>query len=230
VDKQSNYPGSAPRSDLDAYKPNLEAITAKKPDLVISYYDANNLVSGLEKLKVPVVLLPAAASLDEAYGQITLLGKATGHTDAADKLVATMKAGIADAVARMPKPAKPLRYYYEVSPDGYTVTSRTFVGGLYGLFGLTNIADSAKGSGDYPQLSAEEVVKANPDLIFLADVKCCQQNLASVATRPGWRTLTAVHSGVVTLDDDVASRWGPRVVDLARAVSDAVAGAARRSG
>jgi iron complex transport system substrate-binding protein len=221
VDKLSDYPSSAPRGDLDAYKPNVEAIAAKKPDLVVVYSDTNNVVAGLEQLKVPVLLLKAATSLDDAYGQISLLGKATGHAAAADKLVSDMKSQIADVVAKAPK--KPLSYFHELSADGYTVTSKTFVGQVYGLFGLRNVADTAGGAGDYPQLSAEKVVAADPDLIFLADTTCCQQNAATVAARPGWATVKAVRNGnVVMLDDSVASRWGPRVVDLVKAVAAAV--------
>jgi iron complex transport system substrate-binding protein len=221
VDKLSDFPASAPRSDIDAYKPNVEAIAAKKPDLVIVYDDTNNVVSGLEQLKVPVLLLKAATSLDDAYGQISLLGRATGHTAEAAKLVGDMTSQIADVVAKTPK--KPLSYFHELSADGYTVTSKTFDGQVYGLFGLRNVADAAGGAGDYPQLSAEKVIAADPDLIFLADTTCCQQSAATVAARPGWGTLKAVRNGnVVALDDSVASRWGPRVVDLVKAVAAAV--------
>jgi iron complex transport system substrate-binding protein len=221
VDKLSDYPATAPRADLDAYKPNVEAIAAKKPDLVIVYDDTNNVVAGLEQLKVPVLLLRAATSLDDAYGQITLLGRATGNTALADKVVGDMKSQIADIVAKTPK--KPLSYFHELSADGYTVTSKTFDGQVYGLFGLRNIADAAGGAGDYPQLSAEKVIAADPDLIFLADTTCCQQSAATVAARPGWGSLRAVRNGnVVALDDSVASRWGPRVVDLVKAVAAAV--------
>ena len=64
---------------------------------------------------------------------------------------------------------------------------------------------------------------ADPDLIFLADTKCCAQTAAAIAERPSWETLTAVSTGrIVELDDDVASRWGPRIVDFLRAIVDAV--------
>jgi len=230
VDKLSDYPASAPRTDIDAFKPSVETIAARKPDLVIVYDDTNNVVAGLEQLKVPVLVLKAASSLDDAYGQISLLGQATGHTAEADKLVGDLKSQIADVVAKTPK--KSLSYFHELSADGYTVTSRTFDGQVYGLFGLRDIADLSagggfSGAGDYPQLSAEKVIAADPDLIFLADTTCCQQSAATVAARPGWSTLRAVRNGnVVALDDSVASRWGPRVVDLVKAVAAAVQKAA----
>ncbi|QUQ71786.1 ABC transporter substrate-binding protein [Kutzneria sp. CA-103260] len=221
VDKYSDYPASAPRGDLDSTKPSVEAIAAHKPDLVAVSADSNGVVAGLTQLKIPVLVLPAATAVDGVYEHISLLGKATGHTAEADKLVGDMKSQIADAVAKAPK--KSLTYFHEISPDGYTETSKTFIGQVYSLFGLRNVADSAGGTGDYPQLSAEKVIAADPDLIFLADTTCCQQSAATVAARPGWSTLRAVHNGnVVALDDSVASRWGPRVVDLVKAVAAAV--------
>jgi iron complex transport system substrate-binding protein len=107
------------------------------------------------------------------------------------------------------------------------VTSSTFIGRIYALLGLRNVADAVGAdSSDYPQLSPEYIIEANPDLIFLADTKCCRQSAATVATRPGWDRIAAVrHGNVVELDDDIASRWGPRIVDLVRAVARAVGSA-----
>ena len=87
-----------------------------------------------------------------------------------------------------------------------------------------NLADAGNDTNAYPQLSAETIIKANPDLIFLADTKCCGQSATTVAARPGWDALTAVkNGGVIALDDDIASRWGPRVVDLQRIIVEAAA-------
>jgi iron complex transport system substrate-binding protein len=92
---------------------------------------------------------------------------------------------------------------------------------------MTNVADAADADGSkggYPQLSVEALIKANPDMIFLADSKCCAQTVATVQARKGWADVTAVKTGqIVALDDDIASRWGPRVVDLAQSIADAVA-------
>ncbi|MCP2166349.1 iron complex transport system substrate-binding protein [Goodfellowiella coeruleoviolacea] len=223
VDNQSNYPEQAPRTDLSGYTPNIEAITGYNPDLVIASNDTEQLVASLEKVKVPVLLLPSPHNLDELYAEVTALGKATGHLTEAEDLVRTMRSDIDKIVKDTPKPAKQLTYYHELDPQLYSATSRTFIGQIYGLFGLVNVADAAGGTGDYPQLSPEHVINANPDLVFLADTKCCGQDAAAVAARPGWQSVTAVRdNGVVALNDDIASRWGPRVVDLVRTVSDAV--------
>ena len=126
------------------------------------------------------------------------------------------------AVRSVPASRRHLRVYHELDPTYYTATSNTFIGSIYKLFGFKDIADGAdtSSSGGYPQLSGEYIVQQNPQLIVLADTKCCQQTLATVAARPGWNTIAAVkHGRVVGIDDDVASRWGPRIVQFARAVA-----------
>ena len=219
VDSNSNYPKGAPRTELSAYEPNLEAIAGYKPDLVVYSDDPGDLAAGLGKLAIPALQQPAAKTLDDTYAQLDQLGRATGHLTEAAQLATTMRAEIAKIAAA--KPAHQLTYYHELDKNLYTATSRTFIGQLYAQLGLKNIADAAdKDAGGYPQLSAEYIVKADPDLIFLADTKCCGQTAGTVAARDGWDDLTAVKTGgVVELDDDVASRWGPRVVDFLKTVA-----------
>ena len=227
VDEVSNYPADAPKTDLSGFKPNAEVIAAKNPDLVVLSDDLNKIVDQLGALKIPVFQTPAATDLGKTYTEIDELGRLTGHTSEAAALTEQMKAEIDKIVKSVPARTAPLSYYYELDPTLYTVTSKTFIGSIFGLFGMTNVADAADpdgSKGGYPQLSQEALVKANPDMIFLADTKCCKQSAATVAARTGWSQLTAVKSAqVVALDDDVASRWGPRVVDLVQSVADAVA-------
>jgi iron complex transport system substrate-binding protein len=224
VDEQSDYPPDAPKTDLSGLTPNVEAISNHNPDLVVISDDTDNLVASLKAIKVPVLAIPAAKTLDDVYAGMQAIGKATGHADEAADLVERTKSDLDKIVADTPKPATALTYYHELDTTLYSATSKTFIGQVYSLFGLTNIADPADvDAGGYPQLSNEAILQADPDLIFLADVQCCDQNAGTVAARPGWSTLKAVKNGnVVELDDDLASRWGPRVVDLARSVADAV--------
>ncbi|WCN81874.1 ABC transporter substrate-binding protein [Micromonospora sp. LH3U1] len=227
VDDQSNYPADVPKSDLSAFQPNAEAIAGKNPDLVVLSDDRNKIVEQLGKLKIPVYQTPAATTLEDSYRQITELGTLTGHADQGTDVATRMKDDIAKLVKDLPQRTEKLTYFHELGPELYSATSKTFIGSLYGQIGLTNIADPADADGKsagYPQLSQEFIVKANPDFVFLADSKCCQQNGDSVKARSGWAGLTAVKNNqVVALDDDVASRWGPRVVDLLRVIIDAVA-------
>ena len=89
------------------------------------------------------------------------------------------------------------------------------------LLGLKDIADGADKTGSgYPKLSAEYIVAASPDLVVLADTTCCGQTAAKVKARPGWSSISAVtHGGIVGVSDDIASRWGPRIVEFMRAVA-----------
>jgi len=227
VDDQSDYPAGAPKTDLSGFKPNAEAIAAKNPDLVVLSDDIDKIVDQLGKLKIPVLLTPAATSMDDSYREIGELGSLTGHQAEAEALHQQMTTRIDTIVKGVPARAKPLSYYYELDPTLYSVTSKTFIGSIFTMVGMTNVADAADptgAKGGYPQLSAEALIKSNPDTIFLADSKCCKQSAQTVAARAGWNTITAVKAGqIFPLDDDIASRWGPRTVDLVRSVADAVA-------
>ncbi|WFE59108.1 ABC transporter substrate-binding protein [Micromonospora sp. WMMD712] len=227
VDDQSNYPPDAPKTDLSGFQPNAEAIAGKSPDLVVLSNDTNKIVDQLTTLKIPVLVTPAATTLEDSYRQLADLGTLTGHPDEAADVVTRMKDDIAKLTKDLPQRSAKLTYYHELGPELYSATSRTFIGSIYALAGLENIADAADAdgkNGGYPQLSQETIVKANPDFVFLADTKCCKQSPETVKARSGWAGVTAVKNNqVVALDDDIASRWGPRVVDLLRAVVDAVA-------
>jgi iron complex transport system substrate-binding protein len=231
VDSYSTYPPKAPRTKLSGYEPNVEAIANYRPDLVVVAEDTSHIVAQLGELGVPVLVEPAAPNLSAAYGEIEQLGEATGHLEGARRAVAKMRRQIAAVVASVPKPRKPLSVYHELDQTYYSATSHTFIGQIYKLLGLTNIADEAKGSGEYPQLSAEYVIASDPDLIVLADTVCCKQSAATVAARPGWDKIAAVRDGdVVPVDDSIASQWGPRIVLFVRKVADAVKGLEEQSG
>jgi iron complex transport system substrate-binding protein len=223
VDDQSDYPKNAPRTKLSGFTPNVEAIAGYKPDLVVASFDPKGLVAALRKLRITVVLHPAASTLTDAYRQIDQLGKLTGQRRQAGSLVVRMQKRIREIVASA-KPRRSLSVYHELGPDFYSATSATFVGRVYRLFGLANVADAADTtSSGYPQLSPEYIISRNPDLIVLADSVCCAQTPATVAARPGWSRIAAVRTGsVVRVDDSIASRWGPRIVNFVRAVATAL--------
>jgi iron complex transport system substrate-binding protein len=219
VDNQSDYPKRAPRTSLSGYTPNVEAIANYRPDLVVLEFDPGDTAAGLRKLGIRVLIQSTAKDLAGAYAQIRTLGTVTGHRKAAAALVKRMKRQIAAAVASAPK--RRLTVYHELTPDFYSATSSTFIGRIYRLFGLRNIADAADSAGSgFPKLSAEYIVSANPSVIVLADTRCCGQNAAAVRSRPGWSSIRAVRTGAIaSVDDSVASRWGPRIVSFVRAVA-----------
>ena len=230
VDVLSDYPESAPVTQLDGFNPNVEAIAGYEPDLVVMSYDPGDVVAGLAALGVESLVQSAAFSLDDVYAQIGGLGAAAGRRAEAEALAAEMRTAIDDLVAGAAAAGAGLTYYHELDSSYYSVTASTFVGGIYSLFGLENIADAADPDGSafgYPQLSDEYIIDADPDLIFLADTVCCGQDASTAAARPGWDGLSAVANGnVVELDDDIASRWGPRLVDFVAAIAAALNGAA----
>jgi iron complex transport system substrate-binding protein len=219
VDSLSTYPAevSSKVTKISAYEPSVEAILAYEPDVVLISNDMNKITEQLESIssrKITVWTGAAAASIDDVYKQINELGELTGRSAEASALVADMTKRI-DAVVPDVAPAIAYSVYYELDNTYYSVTSNTFVGALLKQFGMVSIADGVQEGNDYPQLSAEAIVKADPAIIFLADTKCCQQSAATVKARAGWSGISAVKdNNIIELDDDVASRWGPRIVDL----------------
>jgi iron complex transport system substrate-binding protein len=225
VDSLSNYPpeAEAVRTDLSAYEPNVEAISAFEPDLVVIADDFTGLTEQLDAIGIPVWEGLAPASLDDVYEQIADLGMRIGRIDEAAEVVGMMRSAVETILGQSPGLDLGLTYYHELDDTYYSVTSNTFVGGLYSLFGLRNIADVSEGTSDYPQLSAEFIVSQDPDLVFLADTVCCGVTAESVGARPGWGELSAVRNGLVfEMNDDLASRWGPRIVDYLWAISEAL--------
>jgi iron complex transport system substrate-binding protein len=231
VDDQSTYPSAAPVTKLSGFQPNVEAIAGYTPDLVVAAEDTGGLVAGLTALKVPTLVEPAAKDLNGTYAQLSELGTATGQRAGAGSVVSRIRSDVASVVASVSKPARRITVYHELDDTYYSATSRTFIGQVYTLLGIQNIADRATGAApDYPQLSSEFVVSANPDLIVLADSRCCRQTLQTVAARPGWGAISAVRAGqVVGVDDDIASHWGPRIVDFMRQVAPHVSQLERRA-
>ncbi len=237
VDKDSNFPTKGlPSKRIDSLNPSVEAVIgickststhpSTKPDLVVISYDANQIKEKLTAVGIKVVEQDAPSNLSGALAQIRQLGSLTGHVASADALATSIKTTIAKDVASIPShKGKTLTGYYELDPTFYSLTSSTFVGSLLKSLGVVNIADAKNTTADagYPQLSSEYIVSANPKIIFLADTVCCKATQSSLAKRPGFASIAAVADhDVVGLNDDVASRWGPRLGLLMNQLTTAV--------
>jgi len=228
VDQYSNFPSGVPKTGLSGLTPNIEAIAKYNPSLVIASQNTGGLASGLAKLGVPVLIESAVATIDAVYAQIGQIGQVTGHATQAASVVAGMKTQIAAAVRQAGRGHAGLTYYWELSANPfYSATSATFIGQVVGLFGLKNIADAASKptDGGYPELTQEYIVTAKPQVIFLADNQASDggQTPAVVGKRPGWSGIPAVRDNeVIGLNDDVASRWGPRLPELVAEIAQAV--------
>ncbi len=227
VDDLSNFPDEAASKmrGLSAFEPNVEAIAGIEPDLVVTDGTNPDFLAQLDSLGIAHYEAMAATDFDDVYDQIEQLGALTGHIGEAAELVSEMQTEVEAVKAELPELAAPLTYYHELDPTLYSVSSDTFIGSVYTELGLVNIVDSSdEDLGAYPQLSAEFIVDADPDLIFLACTKYCGETVETLATRPGWENLTAVtNAGVIEMDDDIASRWGPRMVEYLALAGAAVA-------
>ena len=206
VDDQSNYPPEVLEKphDLSGYQPNVEAIAALQPDLVLIADNSSGLSKQLDSLGLRTWVGEAPASFDGIYDQIEQLGALTGHVGEAAELVSKMQADIDVAIKTAPQPAEPLTYYHELDNTYYSITENTFIGQVYSLFGLRSIADFQEVSSDYPQLSAEAIISANPDFIFLADgtstpattkhgsrLAPCRSSAPACTSTPNWHRLAS---------------------------------------
>ncbi len=214
-DNYSDCPDAAAAlPHIDSFNISLEAITAQQPDLVILGFTAgSDIMTGLQGAGLTVMTLPAPSDIAGVYNQIQLLGEATGHSGEADNLITNMVdqvQSISSAVAGATAPS----VYHEVDNTYYSAGPGSFIDDLYQTLGATNIAES---SGEaYPQLSAEAIIAANPDVIILAD-EDAGESAATVAQRPGWDVIKAVTDNrVYTVDPDILSRPGPRIIDALR--------------
>ena len=225
VDTNSDHPPEAPVTDLTGFQPNLEAIAAYQPDLVIISWDPGGLEDGLAALGIPVLIQPPALHLDDAYQQMRRLGEAAGRRAEAEELVASLQEQIAELVEDHGAAGRGLTYYHEVDNTYFSAASGTFIGGVYALFGLASIADAADETGSgYPQLSVEYILEADPDIIFFGCALWCGTTAENISERPGWSGLAAVESGsLIEVDDDLSSRWGPRLIEFVRLIAESLA-------
>jgi iron complex transport system substrate-binding protein len=215
VDSFSTYPSDAPRTKLSAFEPNVEAIAKYRPDVVVTSQNVDHIGTQLAALHIPMLYDGAPSDLSGAYAQILQLGQVTGHASQAAALVRQMQRRVASIVASVKKEKPPITVYHELTQNGYSASSKTFIGQIYRLLGLKNIADAAARTSVYPQLSDEYIIASNPELIVLADTVCCGQTAKTVAARPGWKNITAVRAGdILAVNDTIASEWGPRIIDF----------------
>ena len=220
VDAYSYYPPQAPVTDLSGWDPNVEAVLAYEPDLVLISNDANDLVAAMEAVGVDVLLSPAPADLEGGYGAVADIGTAVGRADEAAALVADLRVEIEAALASAPD--SPIRIYHELGETHFSASSNSFIGAVYAAMGAVNIADEADADGTgFPQLTEEYIVNADPELIVITDQGSYTAD--DVAARPGWGEVSAVRNGnIVVVDADIASRWGPRLPQFITAVAAAL--------
>lgn len=227
VDEYSTSPANAPRTSLSGFETDAESYLSFHPDLVVLAQSQGDVVAQLQSLHVAVLVLGPATTAADSYGQFETLGTATGHAAGAASEVSSIRSRLAAIAAAVSTKAKGQTYYQELDPTFYSAASHTFIGALYGRLGMVNVADTAASSAgtQYPQLSPEYLLKANPDYVFLADSQCCSANASTFAARPGFSALKAVRlHHVFAIPDPIASQWGPSMVEFLQMVANDVTG------
>lgn len=195
---------------------NAEAIVNLKPDLVLAAeINTSEQVKTLEDLGLTVYYLANPKDLPGMYENLLLVAKMTGHTLETANLVETLKARVTTIEEKLTSVTEKPSVFYELdSTDAnapYTIGPGTFMDLLIRMAGGTNIGAAL--DSPWVQLSLEELLVQDPDLIILGDSNY-GVTIESVAARAGWADLTAVQEGrVYPFNDDLVSRPGPRLVD-----------------
>ena len=214
VDNLSNYPNEAPISDISAYDPNVEAISLLNPDLVILSYNIKNLKTALKKIGIETIYLPAPLNFEDILDQIDYLGQKTGNEDKAKKLISKMKSKM-KTLQKLRENEPTTKIYHELDPNYYSPSKFSFIGDIYQKLNYKNVANKADITNlGYPKLSPELIISENPDLIILPGKD--NKYVENVKSRPGWNYIKAVKKNNFLLtNNDIASRWGPRILNFA---------------
>lgn len=207
-------------------KYNLEEVAKLQPDLILaSPLTSPEDLKSLQEITSSVYVLPNPKDLEEMYANLVLVGTLTGHEAEAEKLVADLRGrakAVLDKVAGVTE--KPTVFYELDATDPakpWTAGSGTFIDMLIGMAGGVNIGASLQ--GEYAQISQEELIVKDPQVIFLGDALYGGITPESVAARPGWDGISAVKNNrVLTINDDLVSRPGPRMVDGLEALATAL--------
>ena len=206
----------------DFVGPNLEAIAALDPDVVLLTTGVQaDVVTQLEALGASVVAIDPQ-SLDDVYDAIEMVGAVIGETEAAADTVASMELQVDDIAERVE--GAPVRCFLEIAQDPlFTAGSGTLLNDLIEHAGGENVVTEA----GYVAYSVEQLVQADP-AVYLATMGS-MSDPSDIVGRPGFSALTAVASErVYLLDDNLVSRPGPRVAEgilqIARALHPDVFG------
>ena len=183
-------------------------------------FDFNGIIDGLEALNLNYVLLPPARNFDEVYTQIMEIGNLINKSEESIDLVSEMENDVAEIIENFS--AQNVKVFHEIGYTYgiYTVNENSFIGEIYNLLGVDNIANFKEdpfGSG-YPEFSEEEILMANPNLIIVGHSDYLNKDLS---TRVGWEEITAIQSGnLFFLDENLANNWGTNTVDLLNTLSE----------
>jgi len=225
VTKYCNYPAEAQSREqiggFSAKTISVEKIVALKPDVVVAGDESHQpVIDALVDLNIPVIALKAA-TFEDVYRNVELVGQITGHDEQAREVVAGMRQrvdAVAAKVAGIPQAERPSVFWEVFDEPLMTAGPSTFIGQMIDLAGGVNVfADVTE---EYPEVSAEEVVQRNPAVIMGPDSHADKLTPELIAQRPGWQGIAATQAGrIVLIDGDIASRPGPRLPEALEAIA-----------
>lgn len=196
---------------------DTETIVALQPDLVLaSPLTAAEQVQGLRDLGLTVFVLPNPLTFDDLYTNLLTVATLTGKTEQAEKLIAELKQRVQSVEEKLAGIEQRPLVFYEIDgtdPNApYTAGPNTFIDMLITKAGGINFGRELQ--GEWVQVSLEEILRRDPDMILLGDAIWGGVTVESVAARTGWGELSAVkNQRVYPFDDNIVSRPGPRLVD-----------------
>lgn len=220
VSNLDDYPEEAKsKPKMGDLQGNAESIIAAAPDIVFAGLSLNTKsVARLNELKLNL-FQTNPKTIDEAIDRVTLFGLLLDRQEQAEKVVAEMKKEkqqVVDALKSL-KPEQKKKVYIEFSP-GWTVGKGEYLDDMITLAGGVNVASDLQG---WKQISEENIIQANPDVIFFA--KAVPELEKTIRGRSGWDKIAAIRDGkVIGLDDNLLARPGPRItkalVDMAKSL------------
>ncbi|HEU4829897.1 MAG TPA: helical backbone metal receptor [Gemmatimonadales bacterium] len=217
-----DYPEAAGRiPDLgDGMNPNLEAVVAARPDLVVLYHSGQNdaAAARLRGLGIPAIQVRSDL-LADVPRLAQLFGALTGRAGAADSLRRSFDRDLEAATEAAPAdPPSVFLLVWDEPP--MTVGRGSYLSELIERAGGINAyADLPTSSG---QISVESAAARDPDVILTLS-----ETIPAFALRPEWQVVEAVRERrFVRIAGSEFSRPGPRSPGAIRQLAAALAGAA----
>ena len=223
VSDYSDYPPeAATRPKVGYIRVDIERVIGYNPDLVLATGAQRQQVTPQLRQRGLKVITLDPKNLENVFDNILLVGRATGQTAAAEKLVADLKARVKQIESGVRQAGTRPRVFFELDKSLFTVGPGSFIHDLIVRAGGENIAGDA--DRPYPQLSLEVLLQRDPEVIIITDIgQYGGETPESVRARPGWQSVSAVRNNrVVPINPDLVNRPGPRIVDGFEAIARAL--------
>ena len=222
VDDFSDEPAEASKIDkVGGVKVNFEKVVSLRPDLVLTVKFSDGTIEKLQAASLTVLVVDPQTAADVARTAM-LIGRAVGQPG--ESLASSIQQRVDAVRAKTRNVASRPRVYHEIDASDpakiFTVGPGSYINDLIGIAGGTNIA--ARATSAYPQLSAEEIVKSDPEVIVLA-ASTYSPSASDIAKRAGWAGISALKAGrVAYIEANLINRPGPRLGEAAEAYAKAV--------